>query len=108
MKRWLQDAEEKLKCSDREISALQQVVQSQRDGINKLRLSSQERHEKEPRQKENFQTELVEKITRAKQELSDLHTQREVRGKIWAETRRQLEQTFKNNEKTWQQQISQL
>lgn len=114
LQRRLQEAEEMLKESYDEIRALQQVVQSQKEEVNNLRLSLHDSRSAQSPQMElrenndNIQTDLAENITGAKQEISDLRKQWHERGNTWAETRRELVQTFENKERSWQQQISKL
>lgn len=65
---------------------------------------SVERQQAEPSEKE----ELADIIVKAKQEISDLRTQWEARGKAWTDTRKELLKAFETKEKDWQHKISQL
>lgn len=50
---------------------------------------------------ESFQNELAKKMMEARQELADLQKQWEAKEEAWADSRRQLEETFQENENIW-------
>lgn len=52
---------------------------------------------------ESFQNELSQNITKAKQELADLHTQWKEKEEAWVKATRKLEETLEDKEQTWKQ-----